>query len=199
MARTKFMRGPKGATKQDVSRILKKMKKFEQTIESNFKDNSVTTAITQTALRQNLTNIAQGDNVGNRNGLKVTAKNLLIRGKLVGDGTNVVRTIVVQDKRNDGASFGTLDLLEENSVYSPLNMNDQQGRFRVLWDKTFVLDQLKNDIVVYKKFIKLDNIVHFSGTADTNTGPGSIWVFQLSDSVLGINQEYKARFKYSDA
>lgn len=199
MVRTKFMRGPKGATKQDVSRILKKMKKFEQTIESNFKDNSVTTAISTTALRQNLTNIAQGDDVGNRNGLKVTAKNLLIRGKLVGDGTNVVRMMVVQDKRNDGDSFGTLDLLEDNSVYSPLNMKDQQGRFRVLWDKTFVLDQLKNDIVVYKKFIKLDNIVHFSGTADTNTGPGSIWVFQLSDDAIGVNQEYKARFKYSDA
>lgn len=99
-----------------------------------------------------LNGLTKGDDIGNREGRKVTVKSIFIRGMVYPEqGTTAIvaggaetlnqllRMIIFVDYQPVTATAVTLtDVLKEASSYSQLNINNRT-RFRVLHDETFTV------------------------------------------------------------
>jgi len=142
---------------------------------------------------QTLSNIAQGDVQGSRNGSRVTAKKLRIDySAQAGTTDSVIRMIVFQDKAMDAVQpianqiFGTGD---SGTISRPLAQFDPDrvpGRFHILADRCFKLS-LAGDtnhtgrMVIRKKLIK--NL--YFDDATTTLGSNCIYCLLLSDQATG--------------
>lgn len=127
------------------------------------------TAVTQTAIITQLTNVPQGDSSQSRDGsqLKIT-RNVLrysICGGAVAD--TLVRCMLVHDKQTNGAIYAIADLLQDSSVIdiinSPLNL-DNKYRFRVLYDKVHKLSNASQNAIAVSKVLNLSQRIRFDGT-----------------------------------
>ncbi len=135
----------------------------------------------------NLTAIAQGDDVSNRQGNKIRMKQLLLSGnvRLHASATDSnVRMVIVRDN-NGSTTIPTITDLYGSAANFFQNLlkegNPQQNsRFTVLWDKyVFVNSDTPNKPVAYS--MALDHHCFFSGTAATDEGKGALYLFQASN------------------
>ncbi len=134
-----------------------------------------------------LSAIAQGDDVANRQGNKVRAKYLSIRGFVAkhASATNTqLRMMVVRDNNGSttpptiGSLFTTVTVFRQNKN----KRGDPQtnSRFSVLWDKFIILDDIKQIDAQVNFSMSLDHHIFFSGTAATDEGKGHLWLLIAS-------------------
>jgi len=117
--------------------------------EMKFLDTTLTTtAAAAGSLSGSLNIVAQGDTESQRNGRKITIKQISIRATLlmnnstaVTDTSEEVRFLLVQDKQANGAAATVLDVLETASVRAFNNLANK-SRFNILVDKRFSLNQM---------------------------------------------------------
>lgn len=160
---------------------------------------------------QDLTRLEQGTQVYERVGNNISPTYLQCRFQIViGDGTNVVRCLVWQWNPDNDALAGIIptvnSLLLETSVgidqvYALYIRNMKNAR--ILYDKTFTLDAVKNKQVVGKFNLnlvkKMTGTCTFDGTSVS--GKGHLYMTFLSDSGFTVHPTVtlQAKLSYRDS
>lgn len=156
-----------------------------------------------------ITNIAAGDDEGNRTGNSILGKSIyfqLTASKLTANTnpTNNVRIIIVQDKLNTGTAPTWGDLIATGNlgtgyaVLSPLNI-DHTVRYKILMDKRMTLSTNGTQGTISRKYIKMHTHINYTGTAATDYYKNNIYVFIISDqSTSAPLVNFIARFAYHD-
>ena len=179
-----------------------------------------TTNVTSTATLTLLNGVATGTDYTNRIGRKIRMRNLYIRYWMAPEDNtcndNVVRCMIVYDNQTNGAAPNITDILNSSSVVEQLNLNNRD-RFKVLWDKLFILGAVSNiatqafsnghNTYSGKKFIKLPlkgaMEALFGGTGSTvgSIQTGSIYLVLLAVATAGgsANFQYTTRIRFEDA
>lgn len=151
-----------------------------------------------------LTEIPQGSDQSSRDGLAVTLKSLFVRARLeVGDETNELRFIMFMDRSEnpDTTKPSLSDLLEADNILSPLELVNNRGRFRILFDKHFYLDTY-NPALFWEKYIKLNTQKLWTSSAATSyEGKNGLYICVLSDSASVPHPlvSFYSRVRFTDA
>ncbi len=135
----------------------------------------------------NLTAIAQGDDVTNRQGNKIRAKRIHVSGvqTLHASATDSrVRYIVVRDNNGSTTQPAIADLFSNAGAMlnnlPKLGSPQSNSRFSVLMDKMIVV----NSDTPTKQLnwsMSLDHHIYFTGTASTDEGKGHIYLMIASN------------------
>ncbi len=160
--------------------------------------------------------VAQGDGESNRDGRMYTIESLHLKGQIklpVSESAAappspfLARVVVVWDKRTNGVALTPTDVMDAGQTDDLLSFRNlqQTTRFRVLWDKTFVVrPPVMNEgainlfarggvTIPFKKSFnfKTPIVVHCSGTTAV---VGSI--VDNSISVIGIAEKTAATLSF---
>lgn len=165
---------------------VKKLEKKVKSIEKKYRPTIGTTALTTAGTLVPLSNMAQGDQAINREGIKITLDQLygkfLLTGNTIKDtGPSVVRLIILYDKEMHGTYPTTLNILETANVLSQFNHVNRQ-RFRIIYDHVMTVG---NDVDAYgythvwKYRSKLKGEVSYLGTSDTEGSQGANNIYML--------------------
>lgn len=136
-----------------------------------------------------LSQIPQGDDVGNRAGNSVLARSLYIKADISGNtgtvsGSTILRMMIVSDTENTGSTPTVSDILQTTGtalvVDSPLNV-DHIARYNVLLDKTFALNNSGQIRLQYKKYIKLYKHLKYTGPNGTDVYKNNLYMLVCSD------------------
>lgn len=141
--------------------------------EKNYLDTDITANYSTTATVTDLTSMAEGDDQGTRQGRSILAKSVFMRGYLnmssAATATSV-RVMLVMDTMNQGDAPAYTDIVSANAIAAPLNVSAYPGRYRILYDRQFLLSINGNRMKQIYCFKKLNNHVRFEGTgANTST------------------------------
>ncbi len=154
----------------------------------------------------NLTAIAQGDDIDNRQGNKIRAKYISIRGltQRHASATNsFLRMMVIRDNNGSTTQPAIADLFSTVAVFAQnenkLGDPQSNSRFSILWDKYVIFDSTSRLLAPVNWTSSLDHHIFYTGTAATNEGKGNIYLFIASneatnDPVVNVN----AMVKYLD-
>lgn len=166
-----------------------------------------------------------------RIGRRCVVRKLLLRGYFHITGTNslenirfvppqMFRMLIFWDFQPNGTAPTILDVLARNSPYSPLNLS-YRDRFRVVKDKTFVLDplvlangglslQYNTTVKQFKIFKAMAQTVSFNEGNAENPGTfadiatGALWMYLIGsappgqDGNWGISFNYESRVRFED-
>lgn len=162
----------------------------------------LSSAVSTTAQFTSLGSVAQGDGMSNRDGQSIKVTSLAINGRYLLNASasaDHIRTIVFVDKNSDGATPSVLELLESNDPMSHLNVESQQNRFRVLYDR---LDSLVNDggdQVIFRKYQKMSHHIKFDSTGASDYSWGNIWIMQLGNQATNTTvNDLNCRIRFVD-
>ncbi len=170
---------------------------------------NVDTTPSTTAVVQNVSFVAQGDDVSQRHGRKIHAKSVSIRGSITkqssATGTKV-RMMLFRDNLGTTTAPTLADLFtDEDDFFDNRHriINEQpMKRFSILWDKMIYLNENFDGNVPVSGFSfskKLNHSILYTGTAATDEGKNSIWF--MSGSNEGTNIPAVTGdivFRYSD-
>lgn len=178
------------------------------------------TIVTAGAVTPTVNIIPQGVLENNRVGRKCTIKSIMWRYDVVltpvtasVDTTDMVRIIMFLDKQCNGATAAVLDILE-TADYQSFNNLSNTGRFRILMDKTHVLQAMSGsgrgttDTLAFGEniksgtfFKKCDIPIEYDNSASTGVlttiRTNNIGVLLISKSARCIF-ESKIRMRFSD-
>jgi len=154
------------------------------------------------------TDIAQGDDIGNRSGDTIRPLKLTFRlcSFVTVDTFQAFRFIVFQDTMSYGATPAVTDVLNTASYlspYSPLNL--QAKRFKILIDHIGEnVDSAANQIAEITKVVKLKGTIHYKGTGTgaTSAGKNSIYVLFINDATGTAGErmyKWSYQLEYMDA
>lgn len=170
--------------------------------EFKFNDVSSTTNVTTTAQIIDLTEIAEGTNNTERVGKSIRLKSLLQRGSARIDASasaSALRAIIVHDMDNTGTAPSVTDILQSSSFVANINLASSLGRWRVLMDKTLNMSANGTQRVSWKRYIKLNHHVKYSGSAANSNQKGSLFLVLLSnESTNGVNININTRVRFID-
>lgn len=188
---SKFKRGVSLAAK--VAQTAATVAKIASMVnsEKQYYDNNtllVTRNPTPTGTVDIMSGIPQGDDNGQRTGnsIKLNSLYITMQGGMSASATQTfVRMILFEDKFNTGtaptaANVLGLTLTTGWSVIAPLNV-DFSTRYKVLLDKRIALSQNGKQNFIFKKYIKTQRHVHYTGPAATDTYNGNIYLLLLSN------------------
>lgn len=135
-----------------------------------------------------LTEISQGNTMGQRTGNSILLRNLSQRIRLTKStsaNTTVVRMILFYDRQQVSDSYPTLaNLLQSVSVDAPLN-SDNFGRFKIVTSKVIVLDS--NRPMWHKESFKsMYQHVRYNGNASTDIQKNGLYLAFISDQVTNV-------------
>ncbi len=149
-----------------------------------------------TAVVQLLSAIPQGDDVDDRHGRKIHAESLMIRGscaKNTASTVTFIRLFIFRDNLGSTTAPTLTDVhIDEAAFIQNKNRlaNEQpMKRFTVLWDHLIILNESFDGQVTgaaFKKFIKLNHNILFTGTAVTDEGKNSLWLMSASDEATNV-------------
>jgi len=88
--------------------------------------------------------------------------------------------LIVDNQQISDTAPTTAELLQTSSCLSALNSN-QSGRFKILKNWFFTIDNAKNKTRVIDYYSKLWHHVKFNGTLGGDIQKGGIYLFFLSD------------------
>ncbi len=210
---------PRIATAADIARkqpglrsLAKKVRKNTRAIGSREKNNIRTTMEVNpdtTAVVQNLAPIVEGLGDVGRIALKVHAEGIDVSGTLFKNSASIftrLRLMIVIDKQGDTTPPTVTNIFEsEDDFFSgQLRREDvfSMKRYRIVWDKMFVLNENFDGQVTchaFKFHKKLNHDMNFSGAGATDEGKNSIWLISASDEVTNkpvVNGDIV--FRYTD-
>lgn len=149
-----------------------------------------------TAVMQNVSFVAQGDDVANRRGRKVHAKEVSIRGLIVKAPTSVstrIRMILFRDNLGTTTAPTLADIFSDESDFFTNDhrlINEQpMKRFTILWDHFVILNEGFDGAVNARSFKfskKLNHNILYTGTAGTDEGKNSLWFLSGSNEVSAV-------------
>lgn len=190
-ARTKI-RGPSTAY---LAREIEKIKRGEQ-LEWKFHDVSQSsTVITSTGTFFKLSEIAQGNTSQTREGLKIRLHSIDLRYRIALNESNlngnIMRMILFYDTENSGSYPTASELLESETITSHKEMHENRGRFKILFDKVYCLNESVADTgkSIYKKYYKkfkkfAPNIEYVGSNADeSHNGKNALFLYCLGEEV----------------
>lgn len=159
-------------------------------VEHKFLDTGATQVASQAGTVSALNLIAQGDNVGQRDGDAVKMQSLEFTALcFTGGNSGFLRIMIVKDAQNLGATITGADVLQTSGgIYTPasfpnfINSPNIQSRFSVLLDQVVRLDPSKtNEIVRFKS--THDVHLYYRDTAATlaSLASGALFVILLTD------------------
>jgi len=162
-----------------------------------------------TAVVQNISALAQGDDVSDRHGRKIHAEHVSIRGnvlKAVASTITRVRFIVFRDNLGSTTAPILTDIFTDEADFSNNKhrlINEQpMKRFTVLWDKYIMLNENfdgQNTGSQFKFSKKLNFDILYTGAASTDEGKNSLWFMSASDEATNVPAVGgDIVFKYSD-
>ncbi len=185
--RRNYRRKPRPITYQQIgTKVLKDVAYLRGLINVEYK--TITTGFTvdpnTTGAVVNLTAIAQGDDIANRQGNKIRAKYISVKGnvKINASATSThLRMMIVRDNNGSTTQPAITDLYADaNTFRANLNkLGDPQSnsRFSILWDKFVMLDAVNLEQVPVSWTSSLDHHIFYSGTASTDEGKGNLYLF----------------------
>lgn len=163
-----------------------------------------------------VSDIAQGDDDGQRTGNQVRIRSLLFNFYARGNAqntSNAIRAIVFIDKQNTGTTPTTSDILQFSgnigAVISPLNV-DHTTRYKIIYDRRFTFSHQTNytaatsatsgvGAVIKSWYKKMFMPVRWTGPSATDTYTNNIYVLFVSD--VGANDPdvtWGVRLGYDD-
>ncbi len=152
---------------------------------------TITTALTSapnsTGAVVALTAIAQGDDIANRQGNKVRAKHMSVRGHININASATSthgRMIIIRDNNGSTSQPAITDLFTDASTMrigkNKLGDPQSNSRFTILWDYTYTLDAVNKNQTYFKYTQELDHHIYYTGTAATDEGKGHLYLFTVS-------------------
>lgn len=157
--------------------------------EKKYFDSNSTDFVSWNGTVNPLSNIAQGNDVGNRDGNSILARSLWlqmdVRGN-VANQSNIVRVIVFVDTENTGSTPAASDVLQTTgsafAVDSPLNV-DHLPRYTILMDKKFVTSTAGQTRLNTKRYINLYKHIKYTGPNATDTYKNQLFILFVSDVI----------------
>lgn len=169
--------------------------------------------ISSTGVTFPLTLVTQGDTDQTRDGDRLYAKKMYVRGYIeISDTTNIVRLVFYQWKPNSTATLGDIFLpgptgaIDVDSHYN----HDTRQQFKILWDRTFVLEgnqsaatapvtsaSIRRFQMVLSRGMNRQLQFNGGGTAATN----HIYYAAISDSGIANHPELtmSTKFMFTDS
>ncbi len=150
-----------------------------------------------------LTNIAQGDELDQRDGQKIRAKYISVGGNILQNGSSsstITRLMIVRDNNGSTTQPSITSLFASAADFfnGKLKLGDPQtnSRFSILWDKVVITDLSSNFRKNVQWSSSLDHHIFYSGTAGTDEGKGHLYLFIASneatnDPVVAIRSMVK--------
>ncbi len=174
----------------------------------NVEFRTITTAFTSdpnaTGATVNLTAIAQGDDIANRQGNKIRCKHISVKGHIQINGSatiSQVRMMIVRDNNGSTTQPTIASLFTSATVFrqgkNKLGDPQTNSRFTVLWDRFVNLDSTNQEQVYIKWSSSLDHHIFFTGTASTNEGKGHMYLFIVSNEATndpGVSIDAMVKF-----
>lgn len=158
---TRYARNAYGAwslAKAAYSGAMKLRRLINVEFKVNDIDHSTPLSPDSTGAIYNLTKIATGDDMTDREGRSILLKSLLQRYTITlggGASSTFIRWMIIIDRDYLGALPSVSDILQYSTVRSPLNILTQAGsRFKVLVDRVITVDssgQRAKSVKIYKK------------------------------------------------
>lgn len=156
---------------------------------------------------QYLCGIAEGDDSQGRSGRSIRAKELCVRLHFYGGSSTscTVRCFIVKDNNPNGSvpAVGTLFQGGTATVDGMPVLDTQQGRFKWIFDETFVCAPTSSDgggrVIVVNQ--KMDHHINYIGALGTTAtaGQGALWLYVLTDVITGTpTGTYYSRLRYYD-
>ena len=135
----------------------------------------------------NLTAIAQGDNIDNRQGDKLRLKYISVRGTIFMHASATqsrVRMLILRDNNGSTTQPAITDLFSTVTVFgqnkNKLGDPQRNSRFSVLFDKMLMVDTDRPQYS-FNWSSQLDHHVFFTGVATTDEGKGHLYLFISSN------------------
>ncbi len=161
------------------------------------------------AVVQNISFVAQGDDVGDRHGRKIHAQSLSVKGSIVkagGAANTKVRMLIFRDNLGSTTAPTLTDLFnDENDFFDNHHrlINEQpMKRFSILWDKYIIINEPFDGaltVASYKFSKKLNFDILYTGTTASNEGKNSLWLMSGSNQVSAVPASTgDVVFKFSD-
>jgi len=190
--------------------------------EKKFIDTTGTTNVPETGTISLLNPLGQGTSVVTRIGQKIVIRSIDLRVRVSGAPNsatptvyaNMIRVLLVWDNQPNGTLATPSDIIEDLTAGTGVIAPQQKiyiTRFRILWDKKFMLTNLVgansptekvNDMDQYYKKTRLQ-----VGYADSNNGDitdiitGAIYLLAVGQHTAAANQgilEYFSRIRFYD-
>lgn len=144
---------------------------------------------------QSLSNIAQGDQYFEREGLAVKFKYLTMKYNITHDAavqTSSIRIIIVQDLRQVQSGLPSVTDVFTNpaNIHSALNPQ-QAGRFKVHFDKIFWTNALTKTRIEGKFYKPLSTVVRWVDGTPTTYSKNGFFIMALTDQPLATSSEFK--------
>ncbi len=149
-----------------------------------------------TAVVQNISSVAEGDDVSNRHGRKIHAESVSVRGNLFKLGASAltfVHFLIFRDNLGTTTAPTLADLYtDENDFFENKHrlINEQpMKRFTILWDRYFVVNEGfdgQTTGLSYKFEKKLNFNILYTGTSNADEGKNSIWFMSASNEATNV-------------
>lgn len=196
----------------DLARLAAQVKMVTAIVnaEKQFYDVSGNVNPVTTPVAQCLNSIAEGDDTQGRAGRTIRAKELEMRlhfySATAATTSTTVRVFIVKDNSPQGSvpAVGTLFQGGTPSLDGLPVLDTQQGRFKWLYDDTFVLGTVAGGDSGHVLYInmKLDHHINFVGSTGTtaSVGQGTLWLFVLCDIIAtnAATGTFYSRLRYYD-
>ncbi len=177
-------------TLKQLNKDLHNVQKLARLINVEFR--TLTTSFTadpnSTGAVVNLTAIAQGDNIGNRQGNKIRMKHISVRGSVAINASATatrLRMMIVRDNNGSTTIPAITALFSSSGVFNQNRnkLGDPQtnSRFSIIFDKFLLLNQDGREQGAVNYSSSLDHHVYFSATASTDEGKGALYLFISSN------------------
>lgn len=180
-------------------------------VEHKFKDVTyANSTISSTPTMTFISGTSQGDGqYGSRNGDSVKLSSVSLRGLVTlngGTAAKQVRVILINDLSSNGVVPNYYEVLDNSvfsNVYARYNPDFAGSRFKILYDKRFLLDATMQS-KTFNFYRKLVHHLKYKGSGDTvaNASTGHLFVMVVSDdSPDGTNDprvEFNTCIRYID-
>jgi len=216
----------KAKTKESKN-LDKRIKKIEHGRELKYVNQSTTVPPTDDPISQSgtlyyLCPSVIGDNNYQRNGTEILATSLRIRGHIHPTTPGVpteVRIIVFWDKQANGSvppifmSTNFNALLDDstsaavNGMHCPINLNALKERYKILWDKMYVMrtyndTNTSTDAIVIDKYIKLNRKIIYNLNSAGTSGDcltNALWMLTIGNLTLNRpNYFFISQLRFKD-
>lgn len=187
---------------------LKAAWKLKKLINVEFKVHDISNAgnnIVNTGTINNLTNIASGDDMTDREGRSILLKSWQVRGQLrinVSAVASTARLILFLDRDYLGALPAVTDVLASADINSPLNILTQAGtRYKILMDKQYSVSNQGHQIINIKKYMRLHTHTRYKAltAADASGLRGQLlWLFIGNEATNYPTLTAMHRIRYID-
>lgn len=169
-------------------------------------------SIGTTAYRKYLTGIAQGDNDGNRTGMRIRIQTIHMKFQLDGHGSQYtpthIRLVLVADNANYGAQPGWHDIFVDNGASNECTTPKvlaKRGRYTIFFDKVITLNPKdvtgRSQGLTFNYYKKINRWVNYKGAtaAYSDAERGNIWFFAISNNnTYSPVLSYTCRIKYTE-